>query len=177
LAGWRDRRLVDDGSGRGGRRLLNRFGDDGLGDDGLGRRRNRGVRFDGLLDNLLFDGLWGCCVCDRHLDDGVGGRCLDDGFSDRFIGGDSFDDRGLERGLDRRDDHLRGLGCVDNGLRRFGRSSLCGGSLRRRSLLGRGLLRRSLLDGLGLLGLFVTLESVTLGATGHHVGVCLGERR
>jgi hypothetical protein len=45
-----------------------------------------------------------------------------------------------------------------------------------RLLLGSGLLGGRLLGGLGLFGLFVACQPVALGATGHHVGVRLGER-
>ena len=88
----------------------------------------------------------------------------------RFIGGHGF----LDDLDDLRYDGGGRLGRIDDG---FGLRSLLRCSLLRRGLLCSGLLGGGLLDRLGLLGLFVTPEPVTLGAAGHHVGVRLGERR
>ena len=152
---------------------------DGLGNNDLGnngRRRNRNLGVDGRGGSLCFGGrgrgrLWCRFVGDRCFDGRCfDGRCFASGCfdNDRFDGGlDHFDG-----GLDRHYHCRRGLGRINDWLRRVGLRSL-----RRRNLLGRSLLRRSLLGRLGLFGLFVTLEPIALGAAGHHVGVRLGERR
>ena len=117
----------------------------------------------------------------------AGGSVFGDGrrFGDRCgtstSGAGAGERLGHRRLLGRR---LRGV--VDVLRSRLGRSCGLGGRLRigsvvglllgRRLLGSRLLLGRRLLGRLRLLGLFVAGQPVTLGATGHHVGVRFGER-